>query len=223
MGARAGRGSERAHGRPLTPTTPIWYAGYGSNLDADRFRSYLHGGRPRGAARTYPGARDPADPLDVRPFRMPGELVFAWESPTWGGGIAFHEPDAGGEVLARAYLLTRRQLADVLEQEMRREPGADHDLSTLLETGRQVLGPGRYETLRVVGALDGRPVVSFGCADARALGVRAPAPAYLTTVARGLRSAHGLTDGEIAAYLLACPGMVPEWTAERLAELLSDV
>ena len=68
--------------------------------------------------------------------------MFAWESPTWGGGIAFHDADADGEVLARAYLLTERQLTDVLEQEMRREPGADHDLALLLENGHHVLGPG---------------------------------------------------------------------------------
>lgn len=196
----------------MTPTTLVWYAGYGSNLDADRFRCYLHGGCPPGATRTYPGVREPADPLDVRPFRMRGSLVFAWESPTWGGGIAFHEPDRAGEVLANAYLLTERQLGDVLEQEMRRDPGADHDLATLLAAGHHTVGPGRYETLRVVGSLDDRPVVTFGCADACALGLRAPAPAYVATIARGLRSAHGLSDAEISAYLAQWPGMPAGWS-----------
>jgi hypothetical protein len=186
-------------------TTLLWYAAYGSNLDADRFRCYLHGGCPPGATRTYPGVREPADPLDDRPFRMSGRLVFAWESPTWGGGIAFHEADSSGEVLARAYLLTTRQLVDVLEQEMRRAPGADHDLAPLLDAGLLAVGPGRYETLRVVGALDERPVVTFGCADPRSLGLRRPAPAYKATMARGLRAAHGLTDAAIAEYLARWP------------------
>jgi hypothetical protein len=210
-------------GRPLTPTTFLWYAGYGSNLDADRFRCYLHGGRPLGATRTYPGCREPADPIDVQPFRMRGQLVFAWESPTWGGGIAFHDPQGPGEVLARAYLLTERQLTDVLEQEMRREPGTDHDLALLRENGHHVLGPGRYETIRVVGTLDDRPVVTFGGPDPRALGVRAPAPAYVATIARGLRATHGLTDAEIASYLLDCPGVRPEWTREGLLDLAHRV
>jgi len=201
----------------------VWYAGYGSNLDPDRFRCYLHGGCPPGATRTYPGARDPADPLDEQAFRMPGSLVFAWDSPTWGGGIAFHQPARDGVVLARAYLLTERQLADVLEQEMRRDPGADHDLASLREVGHQVLGPGRYETLRQVGALDGRPVVTFSCEDARALGLRAPAPAYLATIARGLRRTHGLTIAEVSDYLLACPGVAQGWTHRALAHLLSEV
>lgn len=191
----------------MNRTTLLWYAAYGSNLDADRFRCYLRGGCPPGATRTYPGAREPGDPLDVQPFRMRGELVFAWESPTWGGGIAFHDADAPGEVLARAYLLTVRQLADVLEQEMRRTPGTDHDLAPLLETGLHEIGPGRYETLRVVGTLDERPVVTFSCTDPRSLGLRPPAPAYVSTIVRGLRAAHGLTDEEITAYLAGCPGM----------------
>lgn len=111
---------------------------------------------------------------------MGGTLAFAWESPTWGGGIAFHQPDACGTTLARAYLVTVRQFADVLEQEMRREPGTDHD---------------------------GRPVLSFSTPDVGALGLRAPAPAYVATIARGLRQAHGLADEEIVDYLLACPGV----------------
>lgn len=186
--------------------TLLWYAAYGSNLDADRFRCYLHGGCPPGATRTCPGAREPADPLDDRPFRMPGQLVFAWESPAWGGGIAFHDAERPGEVLARAYLLTARQLSDVLEQEMRRRPGADHDLTQLLVDGRHEIGPGRYETLRVVGELEGRPVVTFGCTDPGSLGLRPPAPAYVATIERGLRAVHGLTDPEMSAYLAGCPG-----------------
>ena len=138
---------------------------------------------------------------------MSGQLVFAWKSPTWGGGIAFHDAEGSGEVLARAYLLTTRQLVDVLEQEMRRAPGTDRDLAPLLETGRHEIGPGRYETLRVVGALDDRPVVTFGSTDPRSLGLRAPTPAYLATMARGLRATHGLTDDQIDAYFAACPGV----------------
>ena len=67
---------------------------------------------------------------------MAGRLTFAWESPTWGGGIAFHEPDADGSVLACAYLVTAGQLSDVLEQEMWREPGADLDLSEVVAARR---------------------------------------------------------------------------------------
>ena len=147
---------------------------------------------------------------------MRGRLAFAWESPTWGGGIAFHEPDAAGAVLATAYLVTVGQFADVLEQEMWREPGSDVDLTEVVSTGRQVLGPGRYETLHLVGDLDGRPVVTFSSSDIEALGLRAPAPPYVATIARGLRTAHGLVDDEIVDYLLACRGVDLAWDRASL-------
>lgn len=137
---------------------------------------------------------------------MAGRVAFAWESPTWGGGVAFHEPDAPGEVLARAYLLTVRQFADVLEQEMGRTPGVDHDLSQVLAERRHTMGPGHYETLHLAGEIDDVPVLSFSTPDVEPLGLNAPAPAYTSVMAEGLREAHGLDDDEVAAYLSRCRG-----------------
>ncbi len=139
---------------------------------------------------------------------MPGRLLFAWHSATWDGAIAFHDPTAEGEVLSTAYLLPPATFSDVVEQEMWREPGAEHDLAEVLGTGRQVLGPGRYETLHLTGELDGRPVVTFSADDPELLeSGTAPAPAYLATIARGLRRAHDLTDDAIADYLLLADGI----------------
>jgi hypothetical protein len=202
---------------------PVWYAAYGSNLDADRFRCYLQGGCPPGATRTYPGAREPGEPLDVRPFEMPGRLAFAWESPTWGGGIAFHQRDVPGTTLARAYLVTVRQFVDVLEQEMRRDPGVDHDLAPVIGGERHAVGPGRYETLDRVGELDGRPVLTFSSPDVLALGLRAPAPAYLATIARGLRQAHGLADEEVVDYLAGCPGVHGKLARAEVAAAVAQI
>ena len=165
------------------------------------------GGRPPGATRTYPGSRAAVPALDVRPFTMPGRLVFAWHSQTWGGSIAFHDPDGDGEVLSAAYLLPRATFSDVVEQEMWREPIVDHDLGEVVSSGRQVLGPGRYETLHLTGELDGRPVLTFSAEDPSILEPGRPAPAYLATMARGLRSVHGLTDDEVVDYLQAAAGI----------------
>jgi hypothetical protein len=203
------------------PLDAVWYAGYGSNLDAERFHCYLLGGCPPGAARTYPGAREPGEPLDSRPFTMTGRVAFAWKSPTWGGGVAFHEPDADGETLARAYLVTVGQFADVLEQEMGREPTVDRDLTEVLGDGRHTVGPGRYETLHLAGELDGHPVLTFSTPDVDPLGLRAPAPAYVETMARGLRETHDLAIDELVDYLMACRGTETGWTRDELAELLA--
>ena len=114
----------------------LWYAAYGSNMAADRFACYLAGGCPtrshRGLAR---GARPHAASGDVRPVRLDGSVYFAWESPTWGGGIAFYDPDGLGRPSAR-YLLDLSQFSDVAAQEMHREPGTDLDLAELWDDRR---------------------------------------------------------------------------------------
>ena len=137
---------------------------------------------------------------------MTGRLVFAWQSPTWGGSIAFHDPSGDGRVLSTAYLLSRATFSDVVEQEMWREPGVDHDLDEVLGNGRQVLGPGRYETLHLTGQIDGHPVVTFSAADPHELEPGEPAAAYLATMARGLRRVHGMTDEEIDDYFTQVVG-----------------
>ena len=118
-------------------------------------------------------------PPDDRALTLPGEMFFAWESPTWGGGIAFYDADSPGPTLARAYLVTEQQFADVAAQEMHQQPGEDLDLTHVLEHSRHDLGPGRYEALHLVGELEGAPVLTFTTPDPAALQRNSPTAAYL--------------------------------------------
>lgn len=201
-------------------TGRFWYASYGSNLSRARFDCYLRGGRPAGARRNYPGCRDTTAPADDRPFVANGTLHFAWESPTWGGGIAFFDPEIPGRTLCRAYLITAGQFADIAAQEMRREPSADIELADLFAVGRLVLGPGRYEALHVIGRIEDRPVVTFTHSDTTdPMPVNAPTAAYLRMLVDGLSESHLLTPTQIVDYLSACPGI--GWRLEELAELIT--
>jgi hypothetical protein len=198
----------------------VWYASYGSNMSAERLACYLAGGCPPGATRTYPGARDRTPPTDVRPLELAGCVYFAWHSATWGGGIAFYDPDGPGSSVGRAYRLTLGQLSDVLEQEMHREPGVDHDLDELLAEGATVIGDGRYESLHVVGELDGEPVVTFTSPETmHAADHNEPASAYLATMASGLDEGHGWGADRAVEYLLDRPG-IGTWDADRLLPLV---
>lgn len=179
----------------------LWYAAYGSNLARGRFTTYLSGGRPIGAARHYPGARDPRPPTDDRPLLLPGRIFFAGTSLTWGGGMAFYDPDAEGTVYARAYRITDGQFSDLAAQEMRREPGSDLDLGPVLAGRRHSYGPGRYETLHLVGELEQRPVLTFTAPVDHGLRPNPPAADYLATIARGLQESHALSDETVADYL----------------------
>jgi hypothetical protein len=199
----------------------VWYASYGSNLSRERFRHYLDGGRPQGASRTYPGARDSTQPEDDRALTLPGEMFFAWESPTWGGGIAFYDADTTGPTLARAYLVSEQQFADVAAQERREVPGEDLDLSHVLAHSRHDLGPGHYEALHLVGELEGLPVLTFTAPDPAVLQRNSPTSAYLAKLVAGLRETHDLSDDDLADYLLDRPGIGPEWDRARIAGLVS--
>lgn len=202
----------------------LWYAAYGSNLSSERFAHYLAGGRPRGASRHYSGARDGAEPTDNRPLVLTGQVYFAWESPTWGGGIAFFDPDGPGSAMGRAYLVTGEQFSDVASQEMRRPVGRDLPLTLLFRESRTaVLGPGRYETLHVVDEIDALPVVTFTASwEHRTVALRAPVAAYLRTVTVGLAEAHGWSVEQSCDYLLARPGVSPMWSRAALLAALTD-
>lgn len=201
----------------------LWYASYGSNLDADRLACYVAGGTPRGARRGYPGARDHTLPTASRPIDLPGSVYFAWESPTWGGGVAFYDPTRPGTAAGRAYLLTPGQFSDVAAQEMGKAPGTDLDLTDLLTDGTTTLGPGHYETLHVVGEIEQRPIVTFTAAwTGDDVPYNAPAAAYVATMARGLRAGQGWENEQIVDYFLARDG-IGSWGRDDLLTAVVDV
>ncbi|MEU9009390.1 histone deacetylase [Streptomyces sp. NPDC048479] len=189
----------------------VWYAAYGSNMDLDRLNDYLT------------GCRDSRPPARSVAVMLPGLLYFATESLVWTGGRAFYDPEGGGELPARAYLLTAAQFSDIAAQEMYREPGPDLDLKEVLGRGRAETGPGRYETLVCAGLLDGCPVLTFtapwGVGD---VAVEPPAAAYLRHLVAGVVAAHGWSALRAAEYLAGCPGAEGQWTAAEIAALVSD-
>ncbi|OKI96802.1 histone deacetylase [Kitasatospora sp. CB01950] len=208
---------------PPVPCAEVWYAAYGSNMQARRLAHYIAGGRPAGASRTYPGCRDRTLPGRTLPIFLPGLLYFAFESATWTGGSAFYDPTRDGDMPARAYLLTAQQFADIAAQEMYRDPGADLDLTRVLTTGRDRFGPGRYETLICLGTIDAVPVLTFTApwplthAD-----LNPPSPAYLTTLATGLTESHHWSPTQSATYLATRPGATPHWTPETALRAIRE-
>ncbi|MBM7167302.1 histone deacetylase [Streptomyces sp. G44] len=199
----------------------VWYTSYGSNTHLDRLAAYIRGGRPLGAAREYPGCRDPAMPTQSVPVELTGAMYFATWSPVWGGGRAFYDPRVSGRVMARAHLVTAEQFADIAAQEMYREPGTDLDLTGVLARGRAVLGEGRYETLVCAGQVDRMPVLTFtapwGMTDVQGV---PPSASYVRFLGLGLLSAGAWDSEAVAAYVAACPGAAGHWSEQEVAALL---
>jgi hypothetical protein len=202
----------------------VWYVSYGSNMSAERFHYYIQGGRPPGAALTYPGARDRSLPRADEAVWLPGGVYFATESQVWGGGRALYDPTIPGKAAARAYLITCQQFSDVAAQEMYREPGVDLDIAEVVTAGRVQVGDGRYETIVYVGHNEQAPLLTFtapwGIGDVPLL---SPSGKYLRMLGRGLRDAHGWDSQEVANYLANLPGAQGAWTPERIASLVMSV
>ncbi len=188
----------------------VWYVAYGSNLGAAGLRWYLD------------QARDPSPPRADRPLTIAHGLWFGGESVRWGGGRAYvdHAVDGTPGTLARAWLLTREQWADVHAKESGREVDDGLDPAGVAEGQCRSVGDGRYDVLVGLGHHDGVPVVTFTGPDAFVVGTATrPEPAYLRTIALGLREAHDLDAATAAAYLHARPG-VDQWTEEDLLTAL---
>jgi hypothetical protein len=140
--------------------------------------------------------------------------------------MAFYDGRDNGRVACRAYLITADQFADVAAQEMRRPPGGEfaRDLAGLLPGVESVhtMGPGRYETVTRLGALDSRPLFTVTHADMTELDLAAPTSTYLSWIAAGLREAHAWSAERIGSYLARSPGAAGYWTPEEITALAEE-
>ncbi len=207
-----------------TRAREVFYAAYGSNLSAERFACYIGGGAARGASRALPGARDRRRPGSWQALRLPGRLYFYGHSQTWDGAPAAFEPalsavQSGPVTLARAWRLTWEQLEDVMAQENGRPTcPLDVEPAALVKNFSMLAGPGRYDRLLFVGALEGLPVLTFTAPGSpEAVTPAAPSLTYLNHIITGLRQTFDLDDSAIADYLGRAPGATPDLVRAALA------
>ena len=160
----------------------VWYVAYGSNKVAARFHTYLRGGSPPGSRRTYLGARDPSLPVRSAEVRIPHRLFFAGDSPVWGGGVAFvdPQPDPAHSTAAVAWMITLEQLGDLVVQENGGEAPGPH-IRALPERGAyMVVDPGRYDLLVGLPSIEG--VAAATLTSSNPPPPSEPSPTYLAMV-----------------------------------------
>lgn len=202
----------------------VWYAAYGSNVSADRFRVYITGGQPDGANRAYPGCRDHEPPTGDHPIVLPHMLYFAGESTTWGGGVAFIDPerDAEERTLGRIYRVSWQQLEDIVAQENGKPRGSVQLDDTVLREGAVELDDGWYSCVLRVAYEWGEPYLEDDEYVLTITGPKrsdyAPPPAdYLRHIVSGLASSHGFPLEHILEYLRFRPGIKERFTLEDLS------
>ena len=102
----------------MAGTEKVWYACYGSNLSADRFKSYIVGEINPANGIPEKGCTDKSLWTEDKVRTFPGQLYFAKSSGKWDdGGVAFIDPDADGTIYMRLYLITHEQFLEVQGQE----------------------------------------------------------------------------------------------------------
>ena len=140
---------------------------------------------------------------------MPHRLLFAGTSRWWGGGgVAFVDPTVGeGTTLGRGYLITAAQFQDVLAQESGREIGTEVDLSPVHDASSARIGNGRYDLVINLGNTAGWPMYTFTTPDpVEGLTLSSPSPSYRSTIVRGLRQSHGLSEHAARTYVSTFAG-----------------
>jgi hypothetical protein len=199
----------------------VWYAAYGSNLSLERFRRYLEGGT-FGPAGGHRGAQDPTPPRASRGWWIAHPLAFAQRSRRWGGGVAFvgRRPVPSPVTRVRLHLITAGQLGDVCAQE--NGVGAVVVDWDRLRGGEAVEATaGWYGVLVPCGTVEGRLVVTFTAPwELGDVPATRPSPAYLATMAVGLRETFGLSARQVAEELAGVPGIAGELTVEELLDQL---
>ena len=166
----------------------VWYAGYGSNLSAERFACYIQGGVCRENGKTYDGCTDRTLWTDSCLRDYPGRMYFGQKSRSWkendaAKGVAFYDPAQPGKTHMRLYQISRAQLHEVQAQEG--------------------LSPNWYGRLVTLGVHeDGCPIYTF-TSEVRQE-PNAPSEAYLNLIRTALIEECGLTGAEADAYLNIC-------------------
>ena len=201
----------------------IWYAGYGSNLDKERFYCYIRGGRPKGNIRKNDGCRDNSLPLSEKKMLIPYELYFSGKSESWnGGGVAYIHPQKDDTQLtyAHLYLITREQFCDIAMQENDLDMIPEIPFDIIINLGQHTFPKVKaYNHLLFLGKEDDLPVFTFThyrCFE----NTSQPSRSYLAAIARGLKAHFKLTDKLVCNYLLNKEGISGNYSREELEELV---
>lgn len=200
----------------------VWYASYGSNINSDRFYTYLTGEEYRGSLANSGGAREKELPDDETGVLLPGRLLFAARASRWGGGgIAFLDVDDEYSFSAgKAYSISWRQFEDVLAQESGGAAGTKKVSWEELNELRDIESGGLYGRVIHVGDYAGRPVITFtGSYSAAEIAedykhdnapryrtVNKPHGNYIRTIGEGLEQTFNLNTSQQADYFAGSLG-----------------
>lgn len=191
----------------------VWYVGYGSNLDKQRFLCYISGGFPDFSLKKkkHDGCTDKTVPgHPVKHITIPYRLYFAWSRKmkpplNWGnGGVAFIDTKVESNMnywsQCRMWKITCEQYEEVRDDE-----------------GRSLYNQEIY-----LEEQDGIPIrtITYGIVSRDIL---EPSDRYLKTIARGLRETFSFDANAFVNYLKDKEGIRENINEEKLREIFISI
>jgi hypothetical protein len=186
----------------------VWYVGYGSNINEQRFLCYIYGGSPLFGKKHTRGCTDKIRPPENKQITIGFPLYFALpgairRTSNWGyGGVAFidQQEDKSAKTFCRMWKITKRQYDEVREQESRNL------------YGKEIL----------LGEDCGIPVYSITSYNIHD-NVICPSIAYIKTIAAGLRETYSFSDDAIVNYLLEKKGISGSMQKDKMLRIIQSL
>lgn len=183
----------------------VWYAGYGSNINRERFLKYLIGGKAEGAKIEEIGAIDKAVPIKEKNIILRHKLFFAENSKRWNGGVAFinyrYEPNV--KTFGKMYLIKFEQFKEVFCQENRLplESPKWEMVEELTQHRSAVIADGKYGRVLCLGESEKFPILTFTMTkEIEEMRLNKPSKEYIQVIAKGIEEAFNLSDDELKKY-----------------------
>ena len=212
----------------------IWYVGYGSNLNIERFNCYIFGGTPKYTYKEHIGSRVKQEPVQQSVMKIPYELYFSKSAKTWENkAVAFikSKKNTNVETFCIAYLVQKNQFVDIFLQENGINPFDENlnlNFSILFNKMGFMLPPADknrwYGRIIYLGEHKGIDAVTFTAKwDDNEVTCAAPGSNYLKTIIEGLKNNLELNSYEIVEYLCELCGIKEYFDKTEIETLVESV
>jgi hypothetical protein len=181
----------------------VWYVAYNENVGANRFSTFILGGRISGYPVQLKGCADKALPLKAIDATIAFPLYFGRFSKKDGQGRAFIVPEKteGAVTHVKMYLVTKSQFVEIVSQEnMGREIMVNFD--DAIQDGESVIAHGApYGKMLFLGNFEGAAAFTF-FPDKTNIARVPPAESYVEELTDALKAGTHLSADLIKRYIL---------------------
>lgn len=200
----------------------VWYVSYGSNMNQERFLSYINGTKSKYSTKTEQGTLDKTPPMNIELFKMKRDLTFKKYSSNWGGSVLFLKDSMNHSQYFVRYLISSEQFIDIVKQEngidvFNEIPLSIKELKN--KKNRTIFKDHWYGELIYLGDYDEIPMYSFtGNDEILCSKSHKTSTSYLRTIFNGL-SSFDVSKEDIVSSFIHIDGVKEYYNKSELMSL----